>query len=172
MRLLIRNSIFLSLLANSPLCFGTCLPIHEAQNHIGETRCVTGKVLKVEQGDKGVHFLNFCENRDACPFTVVVFPSDLRYVGDVRQLEGKIVEIHGPVTTYDNRAEIILSSARQLKGESSQIPPLPKNYDVEKKGRYSAGTFSRPKPAKATPKRSQTKPIPPNDPSDPSSSLE
>src|ERR1051325_11930004 len=93
----------------SAFCSGMCLPIHEVPNHIGETRCVIGKVLKVGQGDKGVHFLDFCENHDTCPFTVEVFPSDLRYIGDVRQLAGKIVEIHGPVKLYDSRAEIILS---------------------------------------------------------------
>jgi DNA/RNA endonuclease YhcR with UshA esterase domain len=148
-----------------------CLPITEAQSHIGETRCVTGKVFKVEQGDMGVHHLFFCEDREACPFTVVVFPSDLRYVGDVRQLAGKTVEIHGPVKMYDNRAEIILSDLRQLKGEASKIPPLPKEYDVEKKGRYSAGTFSHPKATRKTTKK-PTVPIPSGDPSDPSAALE
>jgi len=56
-----------------------------------------------------------------------------------------MVEIHGPVKLYDNRAEIILNDLRQLKGEAAQIPPLPKTYDVEKRGRYSAGKFSYPK---------------------------
>ena len=149
-----------------------CLPIHEAQNHIGETRCVTGKVLKVAQGDKGVHYLDFCENRETCPFTVVVFASDLRYVGDVRQLAGKMVEIHGPVKLYDNRAEIILNDPRQLKGEGAQIPPLPKTYDVEKKGRYSAGKFSYPKATRQPSRKRQTKPISPNDPSDSENSLD
>jgi hypothetical protein len=143
-----------------------CLPIHEAQNHIGETRCIAGKVLKVSQGDKGVHFLDFCENHDTCPFTIVVFASDLRYVGDVRQLAGKTVEIHGPVKLYDNRAEIILNDQRQLKGEGTKIPPMPKTYDVEKKGRYSAGKFSHPKAARQPSRKRQTKPIPQNDPSE------
>jgi len=155
-----------SIFTGTALCSAACLPIADAQNHIGETRCVTGKVFKVEQGIRGVHFLNFCEERDSCPFTVVVFASDLRYVGDVRQLAGKTVEIHGPVKLYDNRAEIILSDLRQLKGEAAQIPPMPKTYDVEKKGRYSAGKFSYPKPARAPSRKRQTKPIPQNDPSE------
>ena len=131
-----------------------CLPIREAGQHVGETKCVTGKVLRVKVGAKGVHFVDFCEDQMACPFTVVVFPSDLKDVGDIRRLAGRVIEIHGPVKLYDGRAEIILNRVSQLTGGSTLIPPLPKNYDVEKQGHYSAGRM-RPtkKPAKtyATP---------------------
>ncbi len=44
----------------------------------------------------------------ACPFTVVVFAGDLKKMGDVRQLEGKQIEIKGTVQDYDGHAEIIL----------------------------------------------------------------
>src|SRR6266566_8603235 len=74
-----------------------CIPFHEAGQHVGETKCVAGKVLKINVGAKGVHFLDFCEDRLACPFTVVVFPSGLKDVGDVRRLEGRTIEIHGAV---------------------------------------------------------------------------
>lgn len=62
---------------------------------MGETRCVTGKVVRVEQGNRGVHYLDFCEDFRVCPFTVAVFPSDRKKVGDVRQLRGRVVEIRG-----------------------------------------------------------------------------
>jgi hypothetical protein len=54
------------------------------------------------------------------------------------------------VKLYDGRAEIILKRVSQLTGGSTLIPPLPKEYDVEKQGHYSAGNI-RPtkKPAKA-----------------------
>jgi hypothetical protein len=172
MRLLFSYLAFSTLLIVAPLCSAACLPIEEAKHHIGETRCVTGKVLKVSQGDKGVHFLDFCEDHNACPFTVVIFASDLRYVGDVRQLTGKTVEVHGPVKLYDNRAEIILSDLRQLKGEDTQIPPLPKNFDVERKGRYSAGKFSYPKSSRQTSRKRQSKPVPTTDPSETASPLD
>lgn len=129
-----------------------CLPIREAGQHVGETKCVTGKVLRVKAGARGVHFVDFCEDQMSCPFTVVVFPSDLRDVGDVRRLAGRVIEIHGPVKLYNGRAEIILNRVSQLTGGSTLIPPLPKNYDVEKQGHYSAGRM-RPtkKPAKTKP---------------------
>jgi hypothetical protein len=116
-----------------------CIPIHEASQHIGQTACVTGRVLKVKVGSKGVHFLDFCEDQMACPFSVVVFPHDLKDVGDVRRLAGHLIEIKGPVKLYDGRAEIILDRISQISGGSTLVPPLPKDYDVEKQGHYSAG---------------------------------
>lgn len=129
-----------------------CLPIREASQHVGENKCITGKVLRVKAGPKGVHFVDFCEDQMACPFTVVVFPHDLKDVGDVRRLAGQMIEIHGPVKLYNGRAEIILNRVSQLTAGSTLIPPLPKNYDVEKQGHYSAGRM-RPtkKPAKTYP---------------------
>ena len=126
-----------------------CIPIHEAGQHVGTTACLTGKVLKIRIGNKGVHFLDFCEDQIACPFSVVVFPSGLKDVGDVRRLAGRTIEIHGLVKLYDGRPEIILSRIGQITGGAAMIPPLPKNYDVEMRGHYSAGHL-RPtkKPAK------------------------
>ena len=129
-----------------------------SKKHISETRRVSGKVLRVKEGNRGVTFFDFCEDYLVCPFTVVVFPSDLKHVGDLRQLQGKMVEIHGPVKEYDGRAEIVLERARQLTGDAGQIPPLPKGYDVEKKGRYSAGKFSHPKTGRKTKKKRQSAP--------------
>jgi hypothetical protein len=152
------------------LALADCIPIAEAKNHVGETRCVTGKVVRVKTGNRGVTFFDFCEDYRLCPFTVVVFSSDLKSVGDVRQLQGRIVEIHGPVIEYDGRAEIILKQPRQLTGEGAQIPPLPKNYDVANKGRYSAGKFSYPKAARKPRRKRQTAPIPTEESSDESGS--
>ena len=137
----------------STLVRSDCLPVAEARKHVGEVKCVTGMVVRVQQGARGVHFLDFCEDFRLCTFTVVIFPSDLKNVGDVRQLKGRMVEIHRQVKEYDGRAEIILEEYRQLGGAGARIPPLPKNYDVEKKGPYSAGTFSHPKAARKTSKK-------------------
>jgi hypothetical protein len=131
-----------------------CIPIQEASHHVGEDKCVTGKVLRVKGGSKGVHHIDFCQDQMACPFSVVVFPSDLKDVGDVRRLAGQLIEIHGKVKLYDGRAEIILSRVGQLTNGSTMIPPLPKNYDVEKQGHYSAGKMrasKKPRKTKQTP---------------------
>jgi hypothetical protein len=138
------------LFATPVFAVSDCLPIREASQHVGEIKCVMGKVLRVKLGAKGVHYVDFCEDQMACPFTVVVFPHDLKDVGDVRRLVGRMIEIRGPVKLYNGRAEIVLTRVSQLTGGSTLIPPLPKNYDVEKQGHYSAGRM-RPtkKPAKA-----------------------
>ncbi len=136
-----------------------CIPVHEAGQHVGETKCITGKVLRIKVGEKGVHFLDFCEDQMACPFTVVVFASGLKDVGDVRRLEGRTIEIHGAVKLYDGRAEIILNHISQITGGAAMIPPLPKNYDVANRGHYSAGHLrptKKPAKTKATPSPTAT----------------
>ena len=151
--------IFLFFLFSVPVLHASdCVPIREAGQHIGETKCV-GKVLKVKVGAKGVHFLDFCGDQMACSFSVVVFPSGLKDVGDIRRLAGRTIEIHGAVKLYDGRAEIILNHISQITGGAAMIPPLPKNYDVENRGHFSAGHIRPAKKAaktKATPNTTST----------------
>lgn len=134
-----------------------CIPFQEARQHVGEDRCVIGKVVRVK-ASRGVHFLDFCEEEIACPFTVVVFSHDLKDVGDVRRLAGSTIEIHGPVQLYQGRAEIILNHVSQVSGGGALLPTLPKDYDVETRGHYSAGhLYSRKlKRAKPTPNATAT----------------
>jgi hypothetical protein len=148
------------LLFAAPSALADCIPFTEARQHLGEDQCVTGRVLRVKHMSRGVTLFDFCQDSMVCPFTVVVFPHDLKRVGDVTKLQDRVIEIRGPVKEYDGRAEIVLEQSRQLGGEGLRIPPLPKNYDVEKKGHYSAGTFSLPKPAYATSKKRQPAKIP------------
>jgi hypothetical protein len=152
-------ALLLLLLAAPSAQATDCLPIHEAAQHIGQTKCITGKVIRVKVGAKGVHFLEFCEEAMACPFTVVVFGHDLKDVGDVRRLSGRTIEIRGALKVYDGRPEIILSRISQIEGGAAMIPPLPKNYDVENRGHYSAGRLyasKKPKKTKAVPSPSAT----------------
>jgi hypothetical protein len=145
-------SLGITIVAFSPpaTAAAKCVPFSEAQKHIGAITCVSGTVVRVEQGNGGVHFFDFCEDYRVCPFTVVVFPSDLKQVGDVRQLKGRQIEIDGEVKSYDGRAEIVLQRLSQLRGDAAKIPPVPKQYDVERRGNYSAGTFRAPRKAKGS----------------------
>lgn len=147
--------------------FAECIPFTEARAHVGETQCVTGTVLRVKSGAHGVTFFDFCEDFRVCPFTVVIFPGHLKDIGDVRQLKNRVVEIHGDLKEYDGRAEIVLSQLRQLGGGAALLPKLPKNYDVENKGHYSAGTFSLPKPAHPKKAKKQPATLPIEIPEDP-----
>ncbi len=113
--------------------------MQEAAKHVGETACVHGKVLTVSATPAGTHLLHFCAEGSECGFSAVVFSRDLRQVGDVRTLEGKEVDIHGQIRLYHGRPEVIVRDSRQLKGEAAKLPPVPKNYDVANRGKYSAG---------------------------------
>jgi hypothetical protein len=145
---------FYALLLSAAASASDCIPIHQASQHVGEVQCVTGKVTRVKVAPKGVHLLDFCQDQMACPFSVVVFPHDLKDVGDVRSLAGRVIEIRGKVKLYDGHAEIVLNRVSQITGGAMLIPALPKNYDVEKQGHYSAGHIRPPKklkPAKPAP---------------------
>ena len=138
-----KYSLLIATLLLTSFAGSDCLPFEEGHKHAGEAKCVTGKVVRVKQGSRGVHFLDFCDGFRLCPYCHRGLSSDLKGVGDARQLQGRMVEIHGQVKEYEGRAEIVLEQYRQLGG--ARIPPLAQNYNVEKKGRYSAGTFSHPK---------------------------
>jgi DNA/RNA endonuclease YhcR with UshA esterase domain len=135
---------------------------------------VSGTIFHVKEGSNGVTFLDFCEDFEVCPFTVVVFSSDLRKIGNLRQLKGRSIQITGTIEEYDGRAEIILKNPRQLGEAASLLPPLsrdsaltpslPADYDVERRGHYSAGKFKPPKKAKTVTKK-QGAPISTEDPS-------
>jgi hypothetical protein len=119
-----------------------CISFEKAHEHVGKTKCVRGMVLKVTVTYSGSHFLDFCEDYKTCPFTVVVFRRNLPDVGDVRVLEGKEIEINGKIKNYQGRAEIILKDQAQLRGQATKLPPVPANYDADRRGNFSAGTFT------------------------------
>lgn len=163
-----RPVILLALLSlASPLAFAGCLSVVEAGKHLGETQCVAGKIVRVERNSGGVTYLDFCEDYRLCPFNAVIFSSDLKSIGDVRQLRGKTVEIRGELRSYDGRAEIVVERSSQLGGHDVAIPPLPKNFDVENHGHFSAGSFSLPRPGYTSTKKRQTAKLPIEIPEDP-----
>jgi hypothetical protein len=134
------------------LSLAACIPFDQARNHLDETQCVTGKVVRVQRGERGVNYLDFCEDYRLCTFSVVIFPHDLQKIGDVRQLAGKVIEISGEIKDYDDRAEIVLESSKQLNNGLMRLSPLPKSFDVEERGHFSAGT-SRPLRKRSTSKK-------------------
>jgi DNA/RNA endonuclease YhcR with UshA esterase domain len=148
---------------NSPQ---NCLTIAEARKHVGKTNCVSGTVVRVEESNNGITFLDFCADYRSCPFTVVVFRGDLKKIGDVRQLQGRVVAIKGTIEEYDERAEIILRHAQQLGEGAALLTAIPKDYDVERQGHYSAGSPKLPKAPKTKHTR-QGPPVPLDDPEEP-----
>ena len=161
--LFMRIAAVISIAFLTSLASGECLSIEQTKDKTGSRACVSGKVLKVVAA-RGAHFLDFCEDYNQCPFTVVVFDRDLRDVGDVRQLEGKMIEIHGNIVQYEGRSEIVLRDSAQLKGTSPKLPPVPKSYDAERRGSFSATAKNTKAASTKKPKRRKRAPRDTTDP--------
>jgi DNA/RNA endonuclease YhcR with UshA esterase domain len=135
-----------------------CLAVADAHKYIGKTNCVIGTVVRVEEGNNGATFLDFCADYHSCSFTVVVFRADMRSLGDVRQLQGRTITIKGRIEEYDERAEIILRNPQQLGDSAGKLTALPRDYDVERQGHYRVGTF-RPAKSKRTRRKNEDEPV-------------
>lgn len=92
-----------------------CVDFRQAGAHTGEEACISGRVLHVFVSRAGNAFLDFCADYRECPFTSVIFSSDLSKFGDLQTLRGRQVEIRGPVTVYNGRAEIIIHGPDQIR---------------------------------------------------------
>ena len=91
-----------------------CLPFTRASERVGQTACVSGKVIEVHTTGNGITYLNFCRNYHDCGFAVAVFPAALRKLGNVRSLQGHEIAITGKVTKHRFQAEIAWRNADQL----------------------------------------------------------
>jgi hypothetical protein len=93
---------------------GGCVDFLSAGSHTGETVCVSGRLLRVFTSKGGNSFLDFCQDYRNCTFTSVIFASDKSKFGDLETLAGRQVEIHGTITAYQGRAEIIIHDPQQI----------------------------------------------------------
>jgi hypothetical protein len=103
--------------SSSPGEGGPCFDFHQASSHAGENGCVSGFVLRAFTSKAGTTFLDFCTDYKKCPFSSVIFASDRNKFGDLETLVGRQVEIHGLISTYNGRPEIIIHNPRQIQAE-------------------------------------------------------
>ena len=92
-----------------------CVPYTEASSLVGNSACVTGRVLKVFTSKAGNTYLDFCEDYRSCPFSSVIFSQDRSKFGDLGSLQGQVVEIRGLVSYYKERPQIIVRAPEQVK---------------------------------------------------------
>jgi len=92
-----------------------CIDYTEAPAHIGEHRCVTGRVNHVYTSPKGNIFLNFCADYQTCPFVGVIFSSEAYKFPGIQNYKGRTVEITGLLTSYKGRPEIIIDDPTQIE---------------------------------------------------------
>jgi len=101
--------------ASAEMPEGPCVPFREAGPLVGQSACITGRVLRVFTSRAGNTFLDFCPDYRTCPFTSVVFSQDRAKFGDLGQLQGRRIEIRGLVSSYQDRAEIIIRDPGQIR---------------------------------------------------------
>jgi hypothetical protein len=92
-----------------------CIDFHDAARHAGQTGCVAGRVLRVYTSRSGNTFLDFCSDYRGCPFTSVIFSSDRGKFGNLQALSGQRIEIHGDITAYQDKPEIIIRDPDQIR---------------------------------------------------------
>ncbi len=85
----------------------------DATNHYGETLVVTGKVAGVSVRP-AVVILSIDKAFPNAPFTAVVFSRATNKFPGLTNLQGKDVEVSGPIKAYRGKPEIIMSNATQL----------------------------------------------------------
>lgn len=89
-----------------------------ARAHVGQSVTVEGNVSEVYTARRsGVTFLDFGGRYPNNVFSAVIFADDAGRFSNVHELEGKVVDVTGPVRLYKGRPEIILRDAGQLKAK-------------------------------------------------------
>lgn len=85
-----------------------------ASEHVGEYASVRGTLVNAHTSASGTIFLDFCKNYKTCPFSAVIFADDAKKFGDLSRHNGKTITLTGKISSYQNKAEIILKKPDQL----------------------------------------------------------
>ena len=99
--------------AAAPVSAGT-IDYTEAPAHIGEYASVRGTLVDAYTSASGTVFLDFCKSYKTCPFSGVIFADDAKQFGDLSRLAGQTVTLTGKISSYQGKAEIVLSDPSQL----------------------------------------------------------
>ena len=86
----------------------------EAAKHIGATASVRATLVDAYTSASGTVFLDFCKSYKTCTFSGVIFADDVKKFGDLSSLTGKTVTLTGTISSYQGKAEIVLSNPSQL----------------------------------------------------------
>lgn len=101
----------------------------DAGSVIGQTAFVSGKIVNVGKTDR-IAFLNFDTKRPP-GFVAVIFNDNWgKFPGDIRETyKGKIVEIRGPISTYQNRPQMVVTRPEQI----TILDEMPATEKIESK---------------------------------------
>lgn len=99
--------------AAAPVSIGT-IDYTQAPKHIGEYASVRGTLIEVYTSKSGTVFLDFCKNYKGCPFSGVIFADDVKKFDNLSHYVGATVTLTGKISSYQDKAEIVLSSPDQI----------------------------------------------------------
>ncbi|MDE2173001.1 MAG: hypothetical protein KGJ31_00135 [Patescibacteria group bacterium] len=99
--------------AAAPVSIGT-IAYTDASAHVGSLASVRGTLVNTYTSKTGTTFLDFCANYKNCPFSGVIFADDAKKFGDFSRYTGRVVSITGKISSYQGKAEIILSDPSQI----------------------------------------------------------
>jgi hypothetical protein len=107
-----KKSILLALLSlTMPLLRAQSIAAAEANNHVGETTTVCGKVsgIHTAAGSKGKPtFINFDKPYPSQDFTVMIWDDERAAFGNLEKYAGRQVCVYGAITMYRGKPEMIL----------------------------------------------------------------
>ncbi len=86
----------------------------DAPNHLGDIASVRGTLVDAYTSASGTVFLDFCRSYRTCQFSGVIFADDAKKFGDLSRYTGQTVILTGKISSYQGKAEIVLSEASQL----------------------------------------------------------
>lgn len=99
--------------AAAPISIGT-IDYTDAPAHIGDLASVRGTLVEAYTSASGTVFLDFCKSYKTCPFSGVIFADDVKKFGDLSHYNGTVVTLTGKISSYQDKAEIVLSDPSQL----------------------------------------------------------
>lgn len=86
----------------------------QAPEHIGENVIINGTPLKTFASKNGVTFIEFCSNTKSCPFSSIIFKTDIQKFGDLSEIKNNPIKLKGILQNYKGQAEMILSDPDQI----------------------------------------------------------
>ena len=99
--------------AAAPISIGT-IDYADAPIHIGDLASVRGTLVDSYTSKTGTLFLDFCKSYKNCPFSGVIFANDVKKFGDLTRYVGQTITLTGKISSYQGKAEIILSDPNQF----------------------------------------------------------
>ena len=99
--------------AAAPVSIGT-IAYTDAPAHVGELASVRGTLHDAYTAASGTVFLDFCASYKDCPFSGVIFADDAKKFGDLTRYTDQTVTLTGKISSYQGKAEIVLSDPSQL----------------------------------------------------------